>query len=101
MALINIDEKELSVLVKEEAEKIIKRKINQILNSGFGKKNYIEDIIKDCVWDYVQENLLKREEIVKEELNKAIECIVPDKTRIVNLLSSTISEKVLDELYDR
>ena len=95
--VVNIDESELDKLVKDQVREEVRRRIKEMQGS-YTSKGYLEDIIRDTIWDKIYELCPDVEEYLRTEAKRCIDCSMENVDKISK---QQLVGEVIDGLFER
>ena len=94
---ININDDEFDEFVKSQVKEEVRKRIKEMQGS-YTSKAYIEDIIRNFIWDKIYELCPDIEGYLRNETKK---CINYSMTNINKISKQQLVNEIIDGLFDR
>lgn len=87
---LKLDEEELRAMVQEESEKAIRKRIRE-MQGQYTSKGYLEEVMREILWDTLTEKIPNLEAIVIKSIDEIIKekkrCMeVPSKSDLIDAI---------------
>ena len=87
---LKLDEEELRAMVQEESEKPIRKRIRE-MQGQYTSKGYLEEVMREILWDTLTEKIPNLEAIVIKSIDEIIKekkrCMeVPSKSDLIDAI---------------
>jgi len=94
---IKISEDEIREIVKEESEKAIRKRIRE-MQGDYTSKGYLEEVMKDVIWNTLMERIPNLEQYVYECVEKTVKeqkqyITVPKKSEIIDAIVEALKDE--------
>lgn len=90
---IKINEEQIRAIVKEETDKAIRKRIRE-MQGQYTSKGYLEEVMRQVLWDTLTERMPNIEEFVV----KTIERVADEQKKLLKVPSK---QQIIDEIIDK
>jgi hypothetical protein len=94
--MIQINEEEIRNIVKEEVDRSVRKRIKE-MQGDYTSKVYLEELIRNTLWDTICDKIPTIEEYVGTEIHRVIEY---KKANGEKLSKRVLIDLILDEILD-
>lgn len=95
--IVTIDDNELDRMVNNQVREEVRRRIKEMQGS-YTSKGYLEDIMRDIVWNKIYELCPDVEEYLRSETKRGIECSM---SNVEKISKQQLVTEVIDGLFER
>ena len=96
---INILDEVIECMVKEQVETSVRKRIKE-MQGNYTSKGYLEDLIRDVIWDKVLEMCPDIECYIHSEVERCIDYAFNEGNNL-NLTKKQLVENIVDSLLER
>lgn len=94
---VNIDDKELNRIIKEQVVNEVRKRVKE-MQGNYTSKGYIENIIRDTIWDKIYELCPDVELYLQNESKRCIDIAMSNVRKVSK---QQLVSDVIDGLFDR
>lgn len=95
--IISIDDNELDKMVKDRVREEVRRRIKEMQGS-YTSKGYLEDLIRDTIWEKIYELCPDVEEYLR---NEAKRCIDYSMEKVDKISKQQLIGEIIDGLFEK
>lgn len=94
---IKISEDEIREIVKDECNKAIRKRIRE-MQGDYTSKGYLEEVMKDVIWDTLMERIPNLERFVYDCVERTVKeqkqyIEVPNKSEIIDVILESLKDE--------
>jgi len=95
--IVNINEDEFNKVIQDQIKAEVRKRIKE-MQGDYTSKGFIENFIKEVIWDNIYKLCPDVEEYLKSETEKCIDCAMSDVRKVSK---RQLVDEVIDGLLNR
>lgn len=96
---INIPDETIEQMVKEQTKENIRKRVKE-MQGQYTSKGYIEDIIRDVIWDKIVELCPNVEKYIKSEVQRCVDSTFRLQEGSIKFNKKQLVEEIMDSLIE-